>query len=101
MIESGVIVVIDGSEHRIGQFGLSDLVALERHFGVSSATFGGENGEGMRMEHMLFLVHRRLVRTGAIAPCAFDDDFMDRIEKLDAVEAESGVDPTVQAPQPA
>lgn len=91
-------VIYDGVEHEVGEPDNLDLVRFERQFKISAASLG----DSARIEHMLFLVHSRLVRLGLTAAKWSDDE----IVKLQLVggeeESEAEVDPTeVQEKQPA
>lgn len=104
-MDSAVRVVFDGERREVSKFGPSDLVAFERHFGVPASVLApDENGESnARIEWFCFLIWRALRRTGVIGKdVAFDEDFLDRIEEIEAGDDDETVEdvpPTVPAPQ--
>jgi len=102
----GMVVTYNGTDHKVPEISNSDLVAFERHFKCKSSVIFPVIDEDAgtisphpdgRMEHMLFLGHRLLVRTGVIArTVAFDDDFLDAVDITFVAdeEAESDEDPS-------
>jgi hypothetical protein len=95
-------VKFQGTEHTLPDSGLADMVAFERHFGLSSSVLGGESESGQRVEWMCFLVYRGLRKLNVIAKdVPFDDDFLEGIDTFDVKdddEAEApAADPSVPA----
>lgn len=99
MIESAVTVrLTDGRKFTTRKFGVADLVAFERQFGVSASSF--ESGQDLRLEWIVFLAWTRLHRSGDVA-----DDFDSFLALIDdfemaGSEEESVMDPTVPDPLP-
>lgn len=100
-METIIRVIFDGETYTIQKFGPADLVAFERHFGVSAQAFTpDETGKSpdVRFEWLCFLVFRGLRKLGVIdKTAAFDDDFLDRIDDLevpDEDEKDETADPT-------
>lgn len=129
----GMVVKYNGETHELPESGLSDAVAFERQFGTPSSILGSvddpsgavytaEPGKNhtddetlvgtpvqvphpdQRLEHLMFMVFRGLVRLGVVARGRqMDDEFLDAVEEID-VTPEAGdtdADPTgVQAARP-
>lgn len=101
-----VVKLNNGEKYELPESGLSDAVAFERHFGKPSAILGTVDdpsgkldaaGEPVqvahpeqRLEHLLFMVYRGLLRLGVIPKGKpMDDDFLDSVQEID-VTAEPG-----------
>jgi hypothetical protein len=81
MVDLNLRVVFDGQKYDINEVRNSDLVALERHFGM-----GLPRMRDFTFEQTCFLIWRVLARAGA-GPGPFDDDFIDRVEDIDNLAA--------------
>jgi hypothetical protein len=76
--------------HEIPEASLSDLVAFERHFGITSTVLSPDEGESgsMRMEWIAFIVYRGLIRLGAFEKTASFDDVLDQIVDFEMLDDE-------------
>lgn len=111
------VVIFDGQSHEFGEAKIGDLVAFERYFEVKAtvlqptpkfdddglAVYDDEGEQVLEpaevsLEWMAFLLWRSLRRQGVIDKnTAFDDDFLDRIDSFEQVDAEEAddADPSV------
>lgn len=90
-------VIYEGAEHEIGEPDNLDMVRFERHFKTSATALGNDQ----RIEHMLFVLHSRLVRLG-VTTAKWSDDELVKIQMVTDDEDVTSVDPTeVQEKQPA
>jgi hypothetical protein len=74
---------------------LADLVAVERHFGISAAAL---NTPDARTEWTLFLIWRILGRSGETRQF---EEWLESVETIDALEGAQAPDPTNLEAQPA
>lgn len=83
MIDLNIRVVYQGEKFEVGDVKGSDIVALERHFGLA---FPGL--KAFTFEHACFLVWRAMRRDGRITDdVAFGDAFLDDVEDMEQADA--------------
>lgn len=77
-----ITATVAGEIREIPDPSLADLVAFERHFGISSTALAPQEGEtsDVRMEWIAFLAYRGLVRIGAVDKAATFDEVLEQIE---------------------
>lgn len=91
---------VAGVTHDIPESGLADLVAFERHFGLSATVLDASNGGEIKVEWIAFVIYRGLLRAGVFAAGTSFDDGVEQIEDFDIVSEEDAqsVDPPVSEP---
>lgn len=94
-----LLATVAGAKHEIPDASLSDLVAFERHFGVSSEIMADE-ATPKRVEWIAFLLYRGLIRSGVLPKETSFDDAVEMIEDFDTLQEEGDEvtpDPTAAA----
>lgn len=104
-------VTYNGEQFELPSAGIADMVAFERHFGLSASALAPEEGEeqNARLEYMCFLAYRGLRKLGALPPgeggkaIPFGDEFLDGIDDFEVIDedddeaGDEAPDPTVPA----
>lgn len=100
-----IVFTYDGEQYELANVGLADIVAFERQFNCSFATFqDADEDNPPRIEWLAFLAFRVLKSLRVIdRRQQFDENFLERLETIEAVEGEPAEEPAgnpTRAPRP-